>query len=148
MWLYVYPVAALAVLLACWLWRKRSRAPLAAMLFFAGTLFPALGFFNVYPFRYSFVADHFQYLASIGVITLVAAALSRLSQIFQRKIFQHEGHEAHEGDEGHEGTFQKIGMLNTSSQPLPQGLRQALFVFFVFFVPFVPFVLKRSSSAL
>ena len=43
--------------------------PLTATLFFAGTLFPALGFFNVYPMRYSFVADHFQYLASLGPIT-------------------------------------------------------------------------------
>ena len=86
---------------------EASRAPLAAMLFFAGTLFPALGFFNVYPFRYSFVADHFQYLASIGVITLVAAAIWRGSQIFQHKIFQHEEHEAHEGDEAHEGNIFK-----------------------------------------
>ena len=38
------------------------------MLFFIGTLFPALGFVNVFPFRYSFVADHFQYLASVGLI--------------------------------------------------------------------------------
>ena len=38
------------------------------MLFFIGTLLPALGFFNLYPMRYSFVADHFQYLASIGLI--------------------------------------------------------------------------------
>ena len=28
-------------------------------MFFVGTLFPALGFLNVYPFRYSYVADHF-----------------------------------------------------------------------------------------
>jgi tetratricopeptide (TPR) repeat protein len=39
-------------------------------------LFPALGFFNVYPFVFSFVADHFQYLASIGVIVLVAAGVT------------------------------------------------------------------------
>ena len=37
-------------------------------------LFPALGFFNVYPFRFSFVADHFQYLACIGPIALAAGA--------------------------------------------------------------------------
>src|SRR5262249_8724298 len=53
--------------------RKRlGRAPLAAVLFFVGTLVPALGFFNVYPFMYSFVADHFQYLASLGIIALGA----------------------------------------------------------------------------
>ena len=41
-------------------------------LFFAGTLFPALGFFNVFPFLYSSVADHFQYLAGIGVLVPLA----------------------------------------------------------------------------
>jgi tetratricopeptide (TPR) repeat protein len=51
---------------------------LVAVLFFTGTLFPALGFINVFPFRYSFVADHFQYLASVGLIVLVAAGLNRL----------------------------------------------------------------------
>jgi tetratricopeptide (TPR) repeat protein len=47
---------------------------LTACLFFAGTLVPALGFFDVYPMRFSFVADHFQYLASAGLISLAAAA--------------------------------------------------------------------------
>ena len=40
---------------------------------FAGTLFPVLGFLNVYPFLFSFVADHFQYLAMLG--DLVPAGL-------------------------------------------------------------------------
>ncbi len=57
--------------------RGRSRGPLPAALFFAGTLFPALGFFDVYPFRFSFVADHFQYLASLGPIALATALLAR-----------------------------------------------------------------------
>jgi len=55
-----------------WLTRERvGRGPLVGVLFFGGTLFPALGFFDVYPFRYSYVADHFQYLASIGLIALL-----------------------------------------------------------------------------
>jgi tetratricopeptide (TPR) repeat protein len=72
-WQYLFPLAA--GLLAAGLWgvRHRSRAPSAALLFFAGTLFPALGFLNVYPFRYSYVADHFQYLASLGMIVLISA---------------------------------------------------------------------------
>jgi protein O-mannosyl-transferase len=69
-WQYLYPIAALAAL---WAIRHRSRAPLAAALLFGGILFPVLGFFNVYPFRFSFVADHFAYLASIPVIALVVA---------------------------------------------------------------------------
>jgi tetratricopeptide (TPR) repeat protein len=64
---------------ALWRLRDRARAPLAAWLFFVGTLFPVLGFFNVYPFQYSFVADHFQYLAGIGPFVLLAASLTRLS---------------------------------------------------------------------
>ena len=74
-WQYVFPAAFLALVAVLWWWRTRSRAPLAAVLFFAGTLVPALGFVNVYPFKYSFVADHFQYLASLGVVALAAAAL-------------------------------------------------------------------------
>jgi tetratricopeptide (TPR) repeat protein len=72
-WQYLFPIALFAVLAIVWLLRKRSRAPIAGALLFVGMLFPALGFFNVYPFVYSFVADHFQYLASIGVIVPVTA---------------------------------------------------------------------------
>ncbi len=55
---------------------RRHRAPLAGFLFFIGTLFPALGFFNVYPFRFSYVADHFQYLASLGIVVPIACGLA------------------------------------------------------------------------
>jgi protein O-mannosyl-transferase len=77
-WQYLFPLGVLA-LLAPLLWlaiKKGRRGPLAGFLFFVGTLFPALGFFNVYPFIYSYVADHFQYLASLGVIVPVAAGLT------------------------------------------------------------------------
>jgi tetratricopeptide (TPR) repeat protein len=80
---YLFPLAVL-MLLAPLLWlaiRKGHRGPLAGFLFFVGTLFPALGFFNVYPFLYSYVADHFQYLASLGVIVPVAAGLSMVSSV-------------------------------------------------------------------
>ena len=84
-WQYLYPLAAIGLFAGLWFLRGRTRAPLAAMLFFAGTLFPALGFLNVYPFRYSFVADHFQYLASISVLALLAAGVSRLSKSFHHR---------------------------------------------------------------
>ncbi|MGD0140467.1 MAG: tetratricopeptide repeat protein [Tepidisphaeraceae bacterium] len=77
MWI-LYPLTAMGVLVGCWLLRHRiGRGPAASMLFFAGTLVPALGFVNVFPMRYSYVADHFQYLACIGPITLIAAGISR-----------------------------------------------------------------------
>ena len=65
---YAYVFVVLALVTAAWNLRHSTRAPLAALLFFIGTLFPVLGFFNVFPFLYSFVADHFQYTASIGLI--------------------------------------------------------------------------------
>lgn len=77
-WQYAFPAAALLLLGAAWAVRRRSRAPLACLLLFIGTLFPVLGFCNVYPFIYSYVADHFQYLASLSVISLVAAGAALL----------------------------------------------------------------------
>jgi tetratricopeptide (TPR) repeat protein len=87
-WQWLFPLIALGLVGAlCWVAFTRSkearhqrlgRAPLAGCLFFIGTLFPALGFLDVYPFRYSYVADHFQYLAMLGVIVPVAAGLSLL----------------------------------------------------------------------
>lgn len=78
LWQWCLPIAALAVLAALWLLRRRiGRGPLTAALFFAGTLSPALGFVDVYPFRFSYVADHFQYLASLGLITLFAFGFVR-----------------------------------------------------------------------
>lgn len=84
-WQYVFPAAACAVVVALWSLRHRiGRGPLAGILFFAGTLVPALGFFDVYPMRFSFVADHFQYLASIGVIAVLVAAATQLVRRFDK----------------------------------------------------------------
>jgi tetratricopeptide (TPR) repeat protein len=68
-------VAVVAVTAGAWWWRGKSRGPLAAWLLFVGSLFPVLGFFNVFPFLYSYVADHFQYLASIGLIAGATAGV-------------------------------------------------------------------------
>lgn len=78
-WQYAFPVAV-GLVGAALLWlARRQRGPLAAFLIYGGTLFPALGFLNVYPFLFSFVADHFQYLASLAVIVPAAGLLTRLS---------------------------------------------------------------------
>jgi Flp pilus assembly protein TadD len=63
-----YLVLVFLVTAGLWALQRRARGPLAAWLFYVGSLFPALGFFNVYPFVFSYVADHFQYLASMGII--------------------------------------------------------------------------------
>jgi tetratricopeptide (TPR) repeat protein len=56
-----------------------GRGPEVAVAFFIATLSPLLGFVMLYTFRYSFVADHYQYIASIGLIALLAATLSKLA---------------------------------------------------------------------
>ena len=76
-WQYLYPLGLLGLVGALWALRGRNRAPLAAMLFFLGSLVPTLGFFSVYAFIFSYVADHWQYLASLGVIALAGAAWAR-----------------------------------------------------------------------
>lgn len=77
---YAYPLAILALTAGLWRLRHRSRGPLAAFLIFVGSLVPVMGFLNVYPFRYSFVADHFQYHASVALSVLVAAGIAALAE--------------------------------------------------------------------
>jgi tetratricopeptide (TPR) repeat protein len=86
-WQWLYPVGAAAVVAGLWLGRHRfGRGPLAAVLFFLITLAPALGFVNLYPMRYSFVADHFQYLACVGLIAAAAVWLRRLPWAVQTAL--------------------------------------------------------------
>jgi tetratricopeptide (TPR) repeat protein len=73
-WLWL--VALVALIAALWGLRSRlGLGPFTAFAYFVITLGPALGFVNVYPMRYSFVADHFQYLAGIGPLALAGAAV-------------------------------------------------------------------------
>jgi tetratricopeptide (TPR) repeat protein len=82
-WQYIYPAAALGVFAVLWLWRGRlGRGPLVAALIFTGTLVPALGFFDVwYMIHYSYVADHFQYLASAALLALAGAGFVWLGDL-------------------------------------------------------------------
>jgi protein O-mannosyl-transferase len=55
---------------------RRWRGPLTVWLLFLCTLFPVMGFLNVYAFAFSFVADHWQYLPMLPVIAGFAALAS------------------------------------------------------------------------
>ena len=77
---YVFPTAALLLVGILVWWSRRQRGPLAAALLFGGTLFPALGFVNVYPFVFSYAADHFQYLASLAAFAAAAAGATTLAR--------------------------------------------------------------------
>src|SRR6266446_1104745 len=83
-WQYLFPVAALLIFTAAWRLRWRWRAPLAGLLFFIVTLLPLLGFIDISFFRLSFVADHFQYLPIVGIITPASAGAILLLNNFRR----------------------------------------------------------------
>jgi tetratricopeptide (TPR) repeat protein len=74
------PLLCLAAALGV-LWLRRARTVGVVVALYVVCLFPVLGFLNVFPFLYSFVADHFQYFASLPVIALAAAGLDRLGNI-------------------------------------------------------------------
>ena len=72
---WTWLVAAALFFAGLWFGRGRvGRAPLAAVLFFAVTLSPALGFVDYGYMQFSFVADRFQYLAGFGLIAVVVGA--------------------------------------------------------------------------
>ena len=78
-WQYLFPLAVLGLLGFSWSLRRRSRAPLAGVLVYLFLLLPSLGFLNIYFFVYSFVADHWQYLASLGIIVPCASGIVLLA---------------------------------------------------------------------
>jgi tetratricopeptide (TPR) repeat protein len=81
-WQYLFPAGILLLAAILLVAARRNRGPLASFLIFSGALVPVLGFLNVLPFRYSWVADHFQYLASLGIVIPLAAWLTSAARRF------------------------------------------------------------------
>ena len=81
-------VGSLAFGAACWRLRRLQwvRACVFGLGYFIIALLPVLGFLNIYYFRYSFVADHFNYLASMGFIALVVAGFATLNHHLPTKV--------------------------------------------------------------
>jgi len=74
-WQWLPVCAIVAILVLFYMYKDQiGRGAFATFFFFTASLFPALGFFNVYPMIYSYVADHFQYIASIGMIIFLCGA--------------------------------------------------------------------------
>lgn len=81
---YLPLLAVIAGLVALWFVQaKWGRALFFAAAYYIISLFPVLGFFSVYFFRYSFVSDHFQYLASMGPLALTGAGMATFLGLFR-----------------------------------------------------------------
>jgi protein O-mannosyl-transferase len=79
-WAYVWPVASMGLAgLIYWARGWLGRGVEAAVLFYVAMLSPMLGFIMLATFQYSYVADHYQYVASIGLLALAAAAITVIS---------------------------------------------------------------------
>lgn len=75
---WIFPLTIAGAMGVLWWKRDRiGRGPIAAMVLFCGVMLPALGLVDVYPMRYAFVADHFQYAGGIVLIATVAAIAVR-----------------------------------------------------------------------
>jgi tetratricopeptide (TPR) repeat protein len=76
---WIYLLGALGLIFALWKGAKKfGRGPLVAILIFGGALVPVMGFNSVYPMRFSWVADHFQYHANFALFALIGALLVRI----------------------------------------------------------------------
>jgi tetratricopeptide (TPR) repeat protein len=72
-------LAAAGLTAALWAAGRRARPALFAWGYFCAMLMPVMGFSDVYFMRYSLVADHYQYLALVGIVALVGAGWGRWS---------------------------------------------------------------------
>jgi len=64
--------------------RSLGRGVEVAAILFVATLSPVLGFIMLYTFRYTFVADHYQYLACLAPIALFSAAVANLTDALKK----------------------------------------------------------------
>jgi len=77
---YVWLAGGALVAAGAWIWRnKLGRGPVVAVAFFVAVLSPMLGFIPLYTFYFTYVADHYQYFAGLGLMSLFAAVAARLT---------------------------------------------------------------------
>jgi tetratricopeptide (TPR) repeat protein len=77
---WIPSLLVLVVTGVAWRYRRRiSRGIYTAIFFFLGTIFPVVGFLNVYGMRFASVADHWVYVSSLGFFALLAAGVTRLA---------------------------------------------------------------------
>jgi tetratricopeptide (TPR) repeat protein len=76
---WIFPITAIGVIFILWMLHRRiGKGPLACVLFYTVTIFPCLGFVNIETMIYTFVADHYQYLAGVGLLVLGVAGIHKI----------------------------------------------------------------------
>ncbi len=81
---WLFPGLAAALFALLWLLRRARRGPLAAAALYAVLLAPSLGFVSFFAQIYSFVADHYAYLASAAPLAAAAWLVRGLPARFVR----------------------------------------------------------------
>ncbi len=85
-WQYLAAVGVAGVVVGLWCLRRRlGKGPLAAALIFIVSLVPVLGFVDFFFMRYSFVADHYLYMAAVPLALVFVALIARGSGILRTK---------------------------------------------------------------
>jgi len=80
LWDYIWLLAGIGMCATIYFLRPYvGRSVEVAAAFFIATLSPVLGLIMLFTFRYTFVADHYQYLACIGPIALASAGVVSLA---------------------------------------------------------------------
>jgi tetratricopeptide (TPR) repeat protein len=83
---YVWLLAGIGACVTIYFLRPYvGRSVEVAAGFFVATLGPVLGFIMLFTFRYTFVADHYQYLACIGPVALVSAGVVAFGDVLKEK---------------------------------------------------------------
>jgi len=78
------PLLAGVAVLGTLAWATRAglnRGPLAAVLYTLLSLGPVLGLVDIYFFRYSLVADHYQYIAMPGLLALLVGGAAHVARV-------------------------------------------------------------------
>jgi tetratricopeptide (TPR) repeat protein len=84
-WQYLFPISAVLAVAALWWWRARiGKGPVTAVAYFVVAVVP-LSFVNVAFTRLSYVSDHWQYWASMGLIALAAGAAAHVAGPWLRR---------------------------------------------------------------
>ncbi len=86
-WQWLFPAAVLCVFLILVRYRGRiGRPALALSIFYVISLFPALGFVNVFPMKFSFVADHFSYFSVTPLLLMLSAGGCFISDMLRKRV--------------------------------------------------------------